>query len=104
MAGAGPDRGGAVAGRVRPLSIVGQTERRVFQGETVAAREKIVSLFEPHTDIILKGGRDVECNRPGAAALFTRGAVAKSVTLELVLRSRRDGCEGSRGRAAAAVE
>jgi transposase, IS5 family len=49
-------------GRYRPLieRIVGQTERRVFQGETVAASEKIVSLFEPHTDIIVKGGRDVE--------------------------------------------
>jgi transposase, IS5 family len=49
-------------GRYRPLieRIVEQTERRVFQGETVAASEKIVSLFEPHTDIIVKGGRDVE--------------------------------------------
>ena len=49
-------------GQYRPLieRIVGQTERRVFQGETVAATEKIVSLFEPHTDIIVKGGREVE--------------------------------------------
>ena len=49
-------------GHYRPLieRIVGQTERRVFQGETVAAAEKIVSLFEPHTDIIVKGGREVE--------------------------------------------
>jgi transposase, IS5 family len=49
-------------GHYRPLieRIVGQTERRVFQGETVAATEKIVSLFEPHTDIIVKGGREVE--------------------------------------------
>jgi hypothetical protein len=48
-------------GRYRPLieRIVEQTERRVFQGETVAASEKIVSLFEPHTDIIVKGGREV---------------------------------------------
>jgi IS5 family transposase len=40
--------------------IVGQTERRVFQAETVAASEKIVSLFEPHTDIIVKGGREID--------------------------------------------
>ena len=26
-------------------------------GETVPASEKIVSLFEPHADIVVKGGR-----------------------------------------------
>jgi IS5 family transposase len=48
--------------RYRPLieRIIRQTERRVLQGETVAANEKIVSLFEPHADIIVKGGREVE--------------------------------------------
>ena len=46
----------------RPLieRIIRQTERRVLQGETIAANEKIVSLFEPHADIIVKGGREVE--------------------------------------------
>ena len=46
----------------RPLieRIIRQTERRVLHGETVAASEKIVSLFEPHTDIIVKGSRGVE--------------------------------------------
>ena len=29
----------------------------MFEGETVPAAEKVVSLFEPHTDIIRKGGR-----------------------------------------------
>ena len=37
--------------------VVEQTKRRVFAGETVPASEKVVSLFEPHTDIIHKGGR-----------------------------------------------
>ena len=37
--------------------VVQQTERRVFDGETVPASEKVVSLFEPHADIIVKGGR-----------------------------------------------
>ena len=37
--------------------VVDQTRRRVFGGETVPAQEKLVSLFEPHTDIIVKGGR-----------------------------------------------
>ena len=46
----------------RPLieRIIRQTERRVLQGETVAANEKIVSLFEPNADIVVKGGREVE--------------------------------------------
>ena len=48
--------------RHRPLieRIIAQTERRVLHGETVAACEKIVSLFEPHAAIIVKGGRDVQ--------------------------------------------
>ena len=37
--------------------VVDQTTRRVFESETVPAAEKVVSLFEPHTDIIRKGGR-----------------------------------------------
>lgn len=40
--------------------IIAQTERRVLAGEPVPAGEKLVSLFEPHADIIVKGGRDVE--------------------------------------------
>ena len=28
-----------------------------INGETVPAGEKVVSLFEPHTDILVKGGR-----------------------------------------------
>ena len=37
--------------------VVDQTRRRVFDGETVPAGEKVASLFEPHTDVIRKGGR-----------------------------------------------
>ncbi|MDK1104444.1 MAG: transposase, partial [Actinomycetota bacterium] len=32
--------------------VVSQTRRRVLNGESVPADEKIVSIFEPHTDII----------------------------------------------------
>jgi IS5 family transposase len=39
--------------------LIAQAERRVFAGEAVPAGEKLVSLFEPHADIIVKGGRDV---------------------------------------------
>ena len=41
-------------------AVVSQTVRRVLKGETVPAEEKVVSLFEPHTDIIRKGGRRVQ--------------------------------------------
>ncbi|MGH6886436.1 MAG: ISNCY family transposase [Geminicoccales bacterium] len=35
--------------------IIAQSERRVLAGEPVPASEKLVSLFEPHADIIRKG-------------------------------------------------
>jgi transposase, IS5 family len=46
----------------RPLveQIIAQTERWVLAGEVVPARDKLVSLFEPHADIIVKGSRDVD--------------------------------------------
>ena len=46
----------------RPLieGIIKQSERRVLAGELVPAGEKLVSLFEPHADIIVKGSRGTE--------------------------------------------
>ncbi len=38
--------------------VVDQTQRRVMLGEDVPASEKVVSLFETHTDIIVKDRRD----------------------------------------------
>ena len=38
--------------------VLDQTRRRVFDEETVPASEKVVSIFEPHTDIIRKDRRD----------------------------------------------
>ena len=38
--------------------VVSQTRRRVLNEESVAADEKLVSIFEPHTDIIRKDRRD----------------------------------------------
>lgn len=40
--------------------VIQQTRRRVIDGESVPAPEKLVSLHEPHTDIIVKGSRDVQ--------------------------------------------
>jgi len=38
--------------------VVLQTKRRVFWNEKVEASEKLVSIFEPHTDIIIKKRRE----------------------------------------------
>ncbi len=38
--------------------VINQTERRVLRGEKVPASEKVFSLFEPHTDIIVKDRRE----------------------------------------------
>ena len=38
--------------------VIDQTERRVLRGESVPASHKVVSIFEEHTDLIRKGGRE----------------------------------------------
>lgn len=40
--------------------IIHQTQQRVFGDSPVASTEKVVSIFESHTDIIVKGARDVQ--------------------------------------------
>ena len=49
----------------RVQQVMRQTQRRVLHGESVPARDKLVSLFEPHTAIIRKGkaGKEVEFGR-----------------------------------------
>jgi transposase, IS5 family len=37
--------------------VIDQTQRRIFQDESVPASEKLVSIFEPHTDVIVKDRR-----------------------------------------------
>lgn len=46
--------------RFLPLTqrVMNQTRRRVLQGESVPAVEKIVSIFEEHTDILRKDNRE----------------------------------------------
>ncbi len=38
--------------------VIDQTDRRILQGEKVPAADKVVSIFEEHTDIIQTGGRE----------------------------------------------
>ena len=58
----GPERWRAEVAHYLPLiaRVIVQTRRRVLDGEIVPASEKLVSLFEPHADIIVKGGRQVQ--------------------------------------------
>jgi len=50
--------------RFEPLveRVIDQAERRVLQGESVAADEKLYSLFEEHTELLIRGkaGKRVE--------------------------------------------
>jgi len=60
--------------------VVDQTERRVFRGEQVPAREKIVSLFEDHADVIVKDNRKLHY---GHKVFLTTGA--SSMVLDCVI-------------------
>ena len=42
------------------VRVIDQAVRRVIKGEKVTASEKVVSVFEPHTDIIVKDRRDTQ--------------------------------------------
>jgi len=70
--------------------VMSQTERRILQNERVAASDKIVSIFEPHTDIIIKDNRDTCCgpqDLPDRGGLESRprsgGARGPSTGLEV---------------------
>jgi IS5 family transposase len=83
--------------RLIPLveQVIDQTTRRVLGGESVPAEEKIVSLFEPHTDIIKKDRRDIFyghkiCLSVGPSNLITdclvvKGNPADSTLMEQML-------------------
>jgi len=56
--------------------VVNQTKRRVINGENVSSKEKIVSIFEEHTDILKKSRRKIEFGHKitiacGASGLIT---------------------------------
>jgi len=71
----------ALLGQLRHYSelahrVVDQTRRRVLLGETVPATEKLVSIFETHTDIIIKDRRETLyghklCLATGVSGLIT---------------------------------
>ena len=61
--------------------VIEQAKRRVIGKEKVPASEKIVSLFEEHTDIIIKGAREVEYGHKVNLASDPQG-VLTSVMIE----------------------
>jgi|TARA_B100002003_G_C14107909_1_gene532878 IS5 family transposase len=49
-----------LAGYLESLNvIISQAERRVLEGEKVETKDKLVSIFETHSDILVKGKRKV---------------------------------------------
>ena len=55
--------------------VISQTERRVLHGEKVPAEQKVISLFEPHSDILVKDRRETYYGHKltltsGASGLF----------------------------------
>jgi IS5 family transposase len=80
---AGPRRLAFELNRHRLLleRVVDQTERRVLRGESVPAGEKVVSIFETHSDVIVKDGRDTLY---GHKVFLTGGA--SGLVLDCVIR------------------
>ncbi len=60
--------------------VLDQAERRVLDGEKVPSAEKIVSIFEPHTNIIVKDNRET---RYGHKVCLTGGR--SSLVLDCVI-------------------
>ncbi|MDP9177894.1 MAG: ISNCY family transposase [Gemmatimonadota bacterium] len=63
--------------------VIQQTTRRVLHGESVPATEKVVSLFEPHTDVLVKDRRETYYGHKifltgGASGLILDCAIAKA--------------------------
>jgi IS5 family transposase len=56
--------------------VIEQTQRRVINGEKLKPEQKLVSIFEPHSDIIVKGRRETHYGHKlaitgGASGLLT---------------------------------
>ena len=64
--------------------VIEQARRRVLQGQKVPAEDKVVSLFEPHTQIIPrhKGGAEVEFGRTVVVDEVDGGIVTRVHVLE----------------------
>lgn len=66
---------------ITPL-IIEQTVRRVFKKETLESGDKYVSIFEPHTDIIVKGERDIVYGHKTFFSVGTSGLVLDTILVQ----------------------
>lgn len=67
--------------QITPL-IIDQTIRRVFKNEILESGDKYVSIFEPHTDIIVKGERDVVYGHKTFFSVGTSGLVLDTILVQ----------------------
>jgi IS5 family transposase len=73
--------------------VIDQTRRRVLNDESVPAPEKIVSIFEPHTDIIVKDNRGPiyghkVCLTAGASGIVTDVVVEHGNPADVTLATK----------------
>lgn len=61
---------------------ISQTERRVLRGEKVPAEDKVFSIFEPHTDIIIKDRRDTHYGHKIAITGSASGLTTDLIVVE----------------------
>ena len=61
--------------------VIDQTTRRVIRDEKVPAQEKVVSIFEPHTDVIVKDRRETLYGHKICLAAGSSGLVLDLRTL-----------------------
>ncbi len=62
--------------------IIDQTVRRVFKKETLESGDKYVSIFEPHTDIIVKGERDIVYGHKTFFSVGTSGLILDTILVQ----------------------
>lgn len=55
--------------------VIHQTQQRVYENISVPASEKVLSVFEPHTDVIVKGARDLQYGHKINLATDAQGLV-----------------------------
>jgi IS5 family transposase len=73
--------------------VLSQTERRILRDESVPAKEKLVSIFEPHTSIIIKDDRDIEyghkiCITTGTSSVVTDVVIEEGNPADQTLATR----------------
>jgi IS5 family transposase len=62
--------------------VIAQTQRRVLKDESVPAAEKVVSIFEPHTDIIVKDRRATHYGHKVCLCVGTSNLITDCVITE----------------------